>query len=122
MHKRDCRKACIIAEKDCPYFESPDYGKKPVLVSVFRENARGQIYEDKPTEAEIAEYGTAKGQEILKLVPDGLENTKHLWGKTPAFDILKLSTNEGVDYDQDLKLYFGGAMFKFTWLPMLLLT
>jgi hypothetical protein len=40
-----------------------------------------------------------------RLVP---EHEKTLWGKTPAFDILKLEANEGVDCQENLTLLFQG--------------
>ncbi|PYH34770.1 DUF4470 domain-containing protein [Aspergillus neoniger CBS 115656] len=33
---------------------------------------------------------------------------KHLWGNTPAIDVLQLDSNEGRDYDHDLRLLFAG--------------
>lgn len=32
----------------------------------------------------------------------------HLWGNTPAVDILCLEKNEGIAYDQDIYLLFAG--------------
>lgn len=33
---------------------------------------------------------------------------KYLWGNTPAFDVLNLESNEGVDYNEQLNLLFAG--------------
>jgi len=30
---------------------------------------------------------------------------KYLWGNTPAFDVLKLEQNEGLDYRDDISYY-----------------
>jgi hypothetical protein len=35
-------------------------------------------------------------------------NNKYLWGNTPAFDVLNLDQNEGLDYPEDLALLFAG--------------
>jgi hypothetical protein len=36
---------------------------------------------------------------------------KYLWGNIPAFDILKLGSNEGEKYAGDLRLLFAGTFF-----------
>lgn len=33
---------------------------------------------------------------------------KYLWGNMPAFDVLKLGANEGIEYTADLRLLFAG--------------
>lgn len=33
---------------------------------------------------------------------------KHLWGNVPAYDVLQLEKNEGLDHAEDLSLCFGG--------------
>jgi hypothetical protein len=34
--------------------------------------------------------------------------TKYLWGNVPAFDLLHLEGNEGIDYAKELNLLFAG--------------
>lgn len=36
---------------------------------------------------------------------------KYLWGNVPAFDILRLGSNEGEDYSGDLHLLFAGEYY-----------
>lgn len=50
-----------------------------------------------------------------------LSNTKRLWGKTPALDILNLEANEGLDYKKELHLKFDGMWLNY-FTSMLLLT
>ena len=33
---------------------------------------------------------------------------KYLWGNIPAFDVLRLESNEGKDYAGDLRILFAG--------------
>jgi hypothetical protein len=40
--------------------------------------------------------------------PNIFGGTKYLWGNVPAFDILKLASNEGEAYTGDLRLLFAG--------------
>jgi hypothetical protein len=40
--------------------------------------------------------------------PKMFGRTKYLWGNVPAFDILKLASNEGEKYTGDLRLLFAG--------------
>lgn len=35
---------------------------------------------------------------------------KHLWGNTPAIDILQIERNEGLDYGDDVALLFAGSL------------
>lgn len=39
-------------------------------------------------------------------------NTKPLWGKTPALDILNLEANEPLGYDKELSINFIGTEFE----------
>jgi hypothetical protein len=34
---------------------------------------------------------------------------KYLWGNVPAYDVVKLASNEGNAYSGDLRLLFAGA-------------
>jgi hypothetical protein len=38
---------------------------------------------------------------------------KYLWGNTPAIDVFRLDSNEGHDYDHDLRLLFAGLCLTF---------
>lgn len=44
---------------------------------------------------------------LLGLMPFG-DAHKHLYGNAPAYDILKLEQNEGLDWNEELRLLFAG--------------
>lgn len=37
--------------------------------------------------------------------------TKYLWGNVPAFDVLELGSNEGEEYEGDLRILFAGTYY-----------
>lgn len=40
----------------------------------------------------------------------GKKDVRHLWGNTPAMDLLQLRKNEGLPYEQDLEICFAGSL------------
>jgi hypothetical protein len=125
-HKKDCKKARLDKQERCPAFEDPSYGKTRPLTVVCREDENGIIYATRPTMQEIlnyeSKYNIPGEDELLKPLPDGIEPTQYLWGRTPPFDILNLAMNEGLDYNKNLAFCFEGTPLEILCTSMLPLT
>lgn len=58
--------------------------------------------------------GWVQRQEQPEFVKDPIDIThdparKHLWGNMPAIDIVKLDTNEGFSFSDDINVLFAGS-------------
>lgn len=69
---------------------------------------------------EPAFIGVGEEGPFVDMVSHGRQ--KYLWGNVPAFDLLNLQQNEGVDFAKDLRLLFAGGYCFFVLYQSLTLT
>jgi hypothetical protein len=53
------------------------------------------------------------GGPILNPFSAASAKKKYLWGNVPAYEVLQLSSNEGADYNKDLRILFAGMSSQF---------
>jgi hypothetical protein len=53
------------------------------------------------------------GGPVLHPYSDASAMKKYLWGNVPAYEVLQLSSNEGADYNKDLRILFAGLSSQF---------
>lgn len=69
-------------------------GKKPWTPDWDRENRKPTFIKDVPVGERVAALG----------------GNSALWGNPPALDVLRLGSNEGEDYQGDIRLLFAGVL------------